>query len=55
VFGRVIKGQDVVNAIKQGDKIEKVTITGDTTALFANPKVKDKLVAWNDVLSKKAS
>ena len=55
VFGRVVKGQDVVNSIKQGDKIEKVTITGDTTALFANPKVKDKLVAWNDVLSKKAS
>jgi peptidyl-prolyl cis-trans isomerase B (cyclophilin B) len=55
VFGRVVKGQDVVNSIKQGDKIEKVTINGDTTALFANPKVKDKLVAWNDVLGKKVS
>ena len=55
VFGKVVKGQDIVNAIKQGDKIEKVTINGDTTALFANPKVKDKLVAWNDVLGKKAS
>ena len=54
-FGKVVKGQDIVNAIKQGDKIEKVTINGDTTALFANPKVKDKLVAWNDVLGKKAS
>lgn len=53
VFGRVVKGQDVVNSIKQGDKIEKITITGDTKALFANPKVKDKLVAWNDVLGKK--
>jgi peptidylprolyl isomerase len=26
VFGRVIQGQDVVNAIKQGDRIEKITI-----------------------------
>ncbi len=27
VFGKVTQGQDVVNAIKQGDKIVKVTIT----------------------------
>jgi peptidylprolyl isomerase len=26
VFGRVVSGQDVVNAIKQGDKIEAITI-----------------------------
>jgi peptidylprolyl isomerase len=26
VFGRVIKGQDVVNKIKQGDKINTLTI-----------------------------
>jgi peptidylprolyl isomerase len=26
VFGHVVEGQDVVNAIKQGDKISKVTI-----------------------------
>lgn len=55
VFGRVTSGQDVVNAIKQGDKIEKVTITGDTSALFANPKVKEKLVAWNAALAGKHS
>ena len=27
VFGQVTKGQDVVNAIKQGDEIKKLTIT----------------------------
>jgi peptidyl-prolyl cis-trans isomerase B (cyclophilin B) len=53
VFGKVIKGQDVVNSIKQGDKIEKVTISGDTTALFNNPKVKEKLASWNDALASK--
>ena len=26
IFGRVVQGQDVVNAIRQGDKIEKITI-----------------------------
>lgn len=29
VFGRVIEGQDVVNAIRQGDKMESVTIAED--------------------------
>jgi peptidyl-prolyl cis-trans isomerase B (cyclophilin B) len=29
VFGRVIEGQTVVNAIRQGDKMESVTITDE--------------------------
>jgi peptidyl-prolyl cis-trans isomerase B (cyclophilin B) len=29
VFGRVIEGQDVVNAIKQGDKMNSVTISDE--------------------------
>jgi len=31
VFGRVIDGLDVVNAVQQGDKIERVTIAEATT------------------------
>lgn len=27
VFGRVLEGQDVVNAVQQGDTMEKVTVT----------------------------
>lgn len=56
VFGKVISGQKVVDTLKQGDKIEKITIKGDTTTLFAETKVKDKVAAWNLVLdSKKGS
>ena len=29
VFGRVIEGQDVVNAIAQGDKMEKITVADE--------------------------
>jgi peptidyl-prolyl cis-trans isomerase B (cyclophilin B) len=53
VFGKVTAGQDVVNAIKQGDKIEKVTIHGDTKALLENPKVKALLPSWNEALKAK--
>ena len=28
VFGKVISGMDIVNSIKQGDVMEKVTVTG---------------------------
>jgi peptidylprolyl isomerase len=36
VFGRVVKGQDVVDVIQQGDKIEKITIirNGEAAAAF---------------------
>ncbi|MFM2096651.1 MAG: putative peptidyl-prolyl cis-trans isomerase [Planctomycetota bacterium] len=30
VFGRVLQGQDVVNAIRQGDVMRKVTVTEET-------------------------
>ncbi len=35
VFGHVTSGQEVVDAIKQGDKIESVEIHDSTDALFA--------------------
>ena len=35
VFGKVVQGQNVVNAIKQGDKIERITIIRNGTAALA--------------------
>ena len=34
VFGNVIEGQDVVDAIKQGDKIKSLKIEGDAAACW---------------------
>jgi peptidyl-prolyl cis-trans isomerase B (cyclophilin B) len=50
VFGFVTTGQDVVNAIAQGDKIDTVTITGDWKALAEAHKA--QLDQWNAVLDK---
>ncbi len=53
VFGEVIGPEDqkVVNAIKQGDKITKVTITGDTAAVLE--KSKADVAQWNKTLDQK--
>ncbi len=48
VFGTVLEGQDVVDAIQGGDAIEKVEIAGDTGALFA--RFADRLAGWNRIL-----
>jgi len=50
VFGEVVADDDqkVVNAIKQGDTIEKITIEGDTTALLAAQA--DRVKQWNATL-----
>lgn len=52
VFGVVVdqKDQDIVDAIRQNDKIENITIEGDTSTLFA--KTADKLAEWNKVLAR---
>ena len=50
VFGRVTKGQDIVNAVAQGDTIKSVKVEGDVDALLAGqPSVKE----WNTVLDQK--
>ncbi len=52
VFGEVVGPEDqkVVNAINQGDKINSITIEGDTSTLFE--KIKDRLLQWNEQLDK---
>lgn len=45
VFGAVDKGQDVVNAIRQGDKISTIEIIDNTDALFAAES--KEIAAWN--------
>ncbi len=50
VFGKVIKGQDVVNAIKQGDSIKKITfIDSPDEVLKAEAKTVE---TWNKILEK---
>ena len=50
VFGEVVAADDqkIVNAIKQGDTIEKVTIEGDTKPLLAT--MGKRVEQWNAVL-----
>jgi len=51
VFGEVTQGQDVVNKIKQGDKINTITIHDDITALLEAEK--DNVEHWNSILDKR--
>jgi peptidyl-prolyl cis-trans isomerase B (cyclophilin B) len=48
VFGEVTKGQDVVNAVQQGDKITGIEVLDSTDDLFAAQKA--NLDKWNAVL-----
>jgi peptidyl-prolyl cis-trans isomerase B (cyclophilin B) len=49
VFGKVLEGLDVVDAIKQGDAITSVTVQGDVdAALAARP---ERVAEWNRILS----
>jgi peptidyl-prolyl cis-trans isomerase B (cyclophilin B) len=50
VFGQVTNGQEVVNKIKQGDKITSITIHDDPTELFTDQK--DNVEHWNSILDK---
>jgi peptidyl-prolyl cis-trans isomerase B (cyclophilin B) len=48
VFGSVTKGQDIVNAVAQGDKIQSIEILDPTDELFAAQS--KRLAEWNAVL-----
>ncbi|MCB0324032.1 MAG: peptidylprolyl isomerase [Bdellovibrionales bacterium] len=50
VFGKVVDGQSVVDAIEQGDKMVKVTIQGDTSPLLE--QTKEQVAKWNQTLDK---
>jgi peptidyl-prolyl cis-trans isomerase B (cyclophilin B) len=50
VFGEVVSAEDqkVVNAIRAGDRIEKITIEGDTAPLLSAQT--DRIEKWNAAL-----
>ena len=49
VFGKVVSGLEVVDAVKQGDKIKSVTIEGDADAVLAAKA--DRVAEWNKILA----
>lgn len=51
VFGEVTSGQDVVDSIAQGDKIEKIEIIDSPDDLFQSQK--DRIDQWNKSVSSK--
>ncbi len=48
VFGRVVEGMSVVNALRRGDVISSITIDGDVSDLYRRRA--ERLAAWNAVL-----
>ncbi|MCA9771363.1 MAG: peptidylprolyl isomerase, partial [Myxococcales bacterium] len=52
VFGAVVGGDDqkVVNAIAQGDRIERIEIAGDTATLFE--EMAAEVAEWNRTLDR---
>jgi peptidyl-prolyl cis-trans isomerase B (cyclophilin B) len=49
VFGKVVDGMDVVDAVRQGDLIKSVTIEGDAEAALAAKA--DRVAEWNKILA----
>jgi peptidyl-prolyl cis-trans isomerase B (cyclophilin B) len=49
VFGKVVEGLDVVDAVRQGDAIKSVRIEGDADAALAAKA--DRVAEWNRLLS----
>lgn len=50
IFGQVRTGQEVVDSIKQGEKIDRIEISGDYKALFDEQKA--HIESWNRTLGK---
>lgn len=50
VFGKVSSGQDVVDAIAQGDVMTSVSIEGDVSGLLESQK--SQIDAWNTILDR---
>ena len=48
VFGKVLEGMDVIDSIKQGDKIKSVKLEGDVDAAIAAKA--DRVADWNKTL-----
>ena len=48
VFGKVTGGQEVVDAIEQDDRIESISIGGDTAPLLEAQKT--RIEEWNGIL-----
>ena len=49
VFGKVVEGLDVVDSIRQGDKIKSLKIEGDAAAVLAAKA--DRVADWNRILA----
>ena len=49
VFGKVVEGLDVVDAVRQGDLIKSVRIEGDADAVLAAKA--DRVAEWNRILA----
>lgn len=49
VFGKVVEGLDVVDAVRQGDTIKSVRIEGDADAVLAAKA--DRVAEWNRILA----
>jgi peptidyl-prolyl cis-trans isomerase B (cyclophilin B) len=49
VFGKVVEGMEVVDSIRQGDKIKSLKIEGDAAAVLAAKA--DRVADWNRILA----
>jgi peptidyl-prolyl cis-trans isomerase B (cyclophilin B) len=49
VFGKVVEGLNVVDAVQQGDMIKSVKIEGDADAVLAAKA--DRVAEWNKILA----